>query len=267
MKFKEYLKNLKEYAVKSGQKEWEMMLWGYLPLKSSLLDTMMYFPKAYRISGPDALKWLVKDQNKKRQVPCFTKGSKGIEFGAVAGNEFLVELNGYSAFEAPIDIMSQISRNGYRWLVSGEIIEEFSKKIIPKREKYFLDNFNIPESKIKDSELWTQKAKKEFIKWYFDETKQILKDEKILYSIKKNLLKMFGAGGDFNNNEIFLEQYTITGAWVLINKNNYYEDELEIVVPELNKILEKLKIKNCGLLERKSVRSISKTNTPKCKGK
>ncbi len=216
-------------------------------------------------------------QNQKKQIATFTKGSKSLGQGLMNDTDVLVELKGYTVLHSDFDLYSQLSRNGYRWIdpTGTPLIRKiFSDKIEKKLTDYFLKipefvdfikENGLPEHKfnMKNEEstgiarmflnkLGTGKMKQEFIKFYFDESKNLI-NKKLIDELKKATIENFS----FSHDELLLHDYTITGAWTVLDG---YEDS------NYSDLFNEYNIKNCGLLNRSKIKEIDiqKNKVPKC---
>ena len=92
MNFKRYLK---EYIDASSNKEYDMMLSGWMPITPSLMDKFkIRYEPIYRVAGLNSPKTEKKYENKKKVFSGFTKGSLGISSGAISGDIYLYEKSG-----------------------------------------------------------------------------------------------------------------------------------------------------------------------------
>ena len=156
-------------------------------------------------------------QGKRKDLPTFTKGSEGLETGAIRDADYLIELEGYSSFQSESDFHSSLDRNGIRWLNSTQgstyfANNNFTVKIQAKIvKKYNLkDRFSIFNT---ISNLDGQ-GKAQFVKYYMDEAKKLMtkKFMKGLIEDQQNV-----NNGVYNNNEVLLHNFKVKSIKVIGN--------------------------------------------------
>jgi len=217
MNFKRYLK---EYIDASSNKEYDMMLSGWMPITPSLMDKFkIRYEPIYRVAGLNSPKTEKKYENKKKVFSGFTKGSQGISSGAISGGVYLYEKSGDVLIELPRDAGTSLDRNGHKWLnlYTLDLSTKFKGKIFDKMNKYAkkFTNSNI-DYFIKNEA--TQKQKRDFIKWYYDESKKLLTDNFIKNLIKEYIDSIKGVNTIWNNNELLYTNYKLNGAYIITNK-------------------------------------------------
>ncbi len=118
MGFKTFLDE-KYINHKGSKKEWDLMLKGMLPVKESVFKDFkkpIEISISYHVTSIDNIKNLQKIQNTKKQISTFTVGAPWLAQGAKTVGEVVLELEGETIFISPIDLYSELSRSGYRWL-------------------------------------------------------------------------------------------------------------------------------------------------------
>jgi len=217
IKFKDFINEKRNYIAKKGQKEWELMKLGFMPLTPSILkDFEIFIPKAYHVTGLFSIEKVQKLQNKKIDLATFTKGSTGISKGAIEDADVIFELEGYSSFSAEQDFESVLDRNGHRWLqpLKDKDYVVNNKFTVPMKtaivKKYGLNDRYEIESLVSK---FDGKQKAEFIKFYIDESKKII-TKTLLQEIKDSISKNYVMSG-FDNNEILLHNYRIKKLYII----------------------------------------------------
>jgi len=277
---------LEKYAVPSGSKEWDMMIKGFLPLHHTVLDQEIKVPKAFRVSSFTSLTWTKKGQGKKRQLPCFLKGSKALASGAPSGSDVLIELEGTTSIHLPIDSGTIISRNGYRWIMDTmflrDFVPEWYDNITNEMEKWFKKNYPNEVNLIYSPDYytlrgisdhidtyWTGKEKQEFIKWYFDTAKKIIKKHNVVDVLVNSVYEWY-KHSSFDNDEVLLQNYKIKGVWVIeigIPKN-FTDMNKEIDdYSKFKDFIKKQGLKYCGVATKEEISKIDvkKGRYSKCK--
>ena len=252
MKFKEYLqgqpkelRRLREYIKhSSAKKEHDLMAKGYMPLSPSILKQFeTKIDKVYHVTSLEKFSAVEKLQNKRKDISTFTRGSRGLSNGAVESTDLLIELSGMTSFKSAADLSSVLDRNGHRWLkaiLDGEAIvnNKFTVKINKAMMKYFnIDSrFSIPQA----IGMLTQNGKRDFIKWYYDESKKIITPS-LIKEIRARFLEISTGYQihDYDNNEILLHNFKINKVWAVSDR-----DEIGDRIKELFSDISKIKIQN-----------------------
>ncbi len=269
MKFKEYLKDpkdLNEYINNNSmEKEWSLILKGWIPLRPSLLDSME-IDKVYHVTDIANYDNLIKYQNQKKQISTFTKGKEWLASGARTRGGVLVELRGKTVFVSPSDLFSALSRNGYRWIqpsLGMKRSRAFATKVQEKVYQYLRDQTNsnkIPK-KVMVGLLSTaginplynlvdelpKNEKRDFIKFYFDLIKKEM-NKQVKDDIFKDLLEL--QDGNISN-EVLLHDYKIIKTWSI---DQEYEDENNLI----HNYIEKNGINYQGMIKRTVLNDIKK---------
>ena len=253
----------------SSFKEWSMMSDGYMPLTPSIMKEFQKpIDLAYHACDEAGLKTLKELQGSKNQISTFRRGGKGIAIGARSETQFIVELKGISSFWADVDIYSQISRNGNKWLdpkmtdKDYVVNNKFSTPMRKKMIKYFdvKDRFEV---KNVVSEL-DGKTKNKFIKWYFDEAKKLI-NKKLLDEIRVSIAKKHR--GDWNNDEYFLHNIEILGVWVVDPGGDELESEDNERKIEAHRqyATDFLKLNYLGFIDKKDIEKLNSNKDMKIK--
>ena len=287
MSFKNFKSFLEGYPLPRANKEWIMMIKGYLPLKDTIINDTFKVPKAFRVSGILSLKWTVKQQGQKKQLPAFLRGSNAVAFGAPSGNEILIELEGESALHLPVDAGTIMSRNGYRWIFDWmflqDMLPKWDENIKKELKKYFKENYpnevnliyggdSYSQAVIIDhiNDYWTGKEKADFIKWYFDTAKKLTKKYNIYDKLKKSVESWY-KNSSFKNDEVILQNYKIKGIWLIDHTKglNSKEEYQEFYKSELKFLKIFKNIKFCGIvsLEDTAKINVKKGIYPECQEK
>jgi predicted RNA-binding protein len=259
MKFSEYIK---EYIDSPASKEYENMFGGLIPVTPSMMkDLTIRIPVVYRVAGAASPSTEKRYEGKKKVFSGFTKGSSGIARGAISGGTYLYEKSADVLVNLKFDAGTRLDRNGNKWLnfFDGEGLEykakmfdkmkDYVKKIDPKSES--LEEFILFKA--------TQNQKKDFIKWYFDESKKIL-TKKFMDKLLKDYNKKANNIITWNNNELLYTNYTIKGAYIIVHEpldlyttDDVFYDKLET--------LKKNKIKYLGNIYYKQIKDIDEPYT------
>ena len=190
---------------------------GCSTIKPSILQKFERNIKAYHVTNFNGASTVMKLQGKRKDIPAFTKGSEGLMNGAKAKTEVLFILEGKTSFHASVDLHSILDRNGIRWLrpymssVSDYFEDKFSTPMIKKIWKKYNINSDVNiESYVSE---FSGQEKREFIKWYLDESKKILTKSFIkgLEKAEKDF------GGDYSNDEVFVHDYKVLKAFFVID--------------------------------------------------
>lgn len=232
MKFKQYLE--KYIDNPRAIKEWQLMQKGYMPLTPSILKDFEIPVTAYHVTSVRMYKNLVKLQKKRKDIPCFTKGSKGLSLGAWEDTELLLKLKGYSSFESIGDLSSILDRNGHRWISTDTMKNS-------KTNLYVNNNFTVPinkkliqyfnlENRMQISNVidnLTQKGKQEFIKFYYDSAKELI-TQKLLKEVNKTLsTDIENSNNKYTNNEILLHNFEIVDIKIVASDYDSSADIME----------------------------------------
>jgi hypothetical protein len=224
MKFKEYLK---EYIKTNDGKEWEGMLRYRVPIKPGFFKEKRGL--VYRIAGENSPNNIKKNEGKKKEFSGFTKGSEPLSKGIFSGGAYIYELDANIVYDHEKDIFSQIDRNGYKWFDSVP----FYKKIKPLVLKYFGEKTDKKDvMKIDMLKYLNQSGnnKKDFIKWYFDISKKLLKDKKLINDIYNEVIVPMPV---YTNDEVIFNNYTVKGAYIITDiiradKKTFEEDVVNL---------------------------------------
>jgi len=277
MRFKEFLN---EYVAPNKSKEWNLMIQGALPLKNTVLPSEYESVTAYHVTDSEMFEQLVKLQNKKVQLPTFTKGATWVAQGIYTSGEVLVELEGLSKMTGSTDMMTTLDRNGQRWLTydgtnSKALWNKFQKLMQQKVLDYFRsllkpildkDPKFLPEKYGRDTQpllfslanAMDGKEKAAFIKWYYDEAKKMITPE-LLKKINSTM-KIAKRGTESSKiNEVILEKFQIKKFWY-IDSENYNKCKREDCLKKY-----KSKYEFCGIITDKEIGKITPKNPPKCK--
>jgi len=285
MNFKNYLN---EYIKSdSSKKEWEMMLAGYLPLRPNFFENIPV-ENVFHVTNKKGFANLVKYQNQKKQIATFSKGSERLSRGLIANAEILVQLKGKTVLTSNIDLYTQLSRNGYRWLRAPDhpyISKHFSEKMFPKMIEFMKSNdeflnfvkednktartpyeFPKPSSSFLGMYIYSfvendasGKFKRDFIQFYMDEAKKLITPTFI-----KELREVLLDEND-ENDEIVLHDFTIIGVWKIMDETSRFYDA--DYFDSFDTLIKKYKIKYCGEIQRSKIAKINtkKNSMPKCK--
>ena len=202
--------------------EWEYATGGFIPFTPYIMKEFeVKIDTAYHITGEDGVKGLKKIQGRKNQISVFTKGGDAISSGAKSGADFLVELSGISSFMSSMDIGSDLSKRGYKWIYFPYGVKGYTDVMNKKMAEYL----NTGEQNIK-AEL-KHKSKKEqhrFMKWYLDEAKKLISKP----LIKKMQKELLNRPNDtyWDNNELFLHSINVKNVKIIANVSS--EQDLEI---------------------------------------
>jgi hypothetical protein len=210
MTFKQHLLNLNE-----SEKEWEYMLDFMVPVKPGYFD-FQETTTVYRIAGIQSPSDMKKREGKKGIYTGFTKGSTGVSRGIFSGSKYLWELEGKVQFDSEHDFYTRLDRNGYRWFKS----EFFEKKMEVKVKEYFkkrnLEGYSwsfYNEYLDKENPKIRGERKRDFIKWYYDESKKLIKkyNKEIIQEVKE---KHKNPTAGYDNDEVLFNEYKIIGAYI-----------------------------------------------------
>ena len=112
MKFKEYLLEYTKYSIE------HLISIRAVPLVPSMLDRLGYVEdnlEVYHLTNQRDLENLVKHQNKRSQISCFTSG--GYELARLPSQpNVLLKLKGKAIIKGEKDLWSLVSVKGRRWL-------------------------------------------------------------------------------------------------------------------------------------------------------
>ena len=239
---------------------------GYLPLSPSIMKEFeIFMPEVFHTTNARGLDTVIKLQGKKVDIPTFTRGSEGLAQGARTFTDFVIELEGYSSFSADTDMVTLLDRNGHRWLskhadagvgFDGIIFKSFTVPIMKKlRIKYNFDveerYYMIKEKMEEALENMNGKEKKEFIKFYYDESKKLI-TKSLVQKLKKSLVKArANRSSDFTNDEVLLHNFKIKGVYRVVDSwelDDSSKDNEEVMK------LRKMKEKNDKELKNKGVK-------------
>ena len=214
-----FVSEIKTSTGRIDNKEWAFASYGYLPLAPSLLKDMATdVKKIYHVTDVKGYKKLLTIQNRRIDVPGFTKGSWGIAQGTQTDGEVLVTLKGKASVFFEGDVNTYLDRNGLRWLSTNgnvskpvnDIVYEFAMMILPKVIKKF-DILTTQPSKItidvgnfiydKDGN-----TKKKFMAYYYDESKKLVK-KSLIDRINKAL--GWRDNQNISHNEILVHNFKI----------------------------------------------------------
>jgi len=225
--FKDFL-NEKRY-VKSGEKEWELILQGYVPLNDWLFRkkgmTEIKIDKVYRTESLRGIKNYGKG-GMKVQLPTFTKGSEGLADGALVSAMFLLELEGKTFGRFNLDAWTVLDRNGKRWIYPDTDTTIKLQKRIAKKLGFPEDDFESYQM-VKTVDKMSGKEKKDFISWYYKMASKILPKDYIerinkkLEQSSKNLIDN-DIGNKFANDEILLHEYKLRKVWFIKEESKLF---------------------------------------------
>lgn len=214
--FKEMFTTLDE----TNTKEYDYIKQGFLPITNSIMNRLSKLEKiekTYRIEDISGYKRLVKNQNSKKAINTFTKGSSLLSKGLENEAELLVELSGNIVLEGSLDFETDRDRNGTLW------INPTNNKVfagIGKRLKILVENIltaaNVNKhergyafSKLDDLD---GKTKKTIIKKYYEGVESILE----ISNLKKIAKEMKHSG--IYHNELIVNEYTINAVYEIVQK-------------------------------------------------
>jgi hypothetical protein len=219
------VKDFKQYLTET-EKEWVYMLDLMVPVKPGYFD-FQGTEIIYRVSGLQSPRNMKKREGKKGIYTGFTKGSTGVSRGIFSGSQYLWELEGKVQLDSDHDFYTRLDRNGYRWFKSTafknmmevKVKEYFKEKNL---EGYSWSFYNAYLTDEKVSKKEQGERKRDFIKWYYDESKKIIKyyGKDIVKEIKD---KYKDQTAGYNNNEILFNEYKIIGAYII---SDYSEKEI-----------------------------------------
>jgi hypothetical protein len=132
-------------------------------------------------------------------------------------------------------VYTKTDRNGFKWIYHTT----FSDYMLPEVVKFFENKgikFDFSSSRLylDDKSLDPKirgERKREFIKWYYDTSKKIIKKhgQKIIDAVKKTTAS--SVDSHFNNDEIVFSQYKVKGVYVIVDirKKDFenYQKELD----------------------------------------
>ena len=212
-------------------KEWNYMLDAYMPIKPGFFKDFKNQKKqtVYRVAGYKSPKNIKKYENKKGMFSGFTKSSDGVAQGIYSGATYLWVVEANIEFESNYDMYIQTDRNGFKWLNNST----FSNYMYKEMKKYF-NNLGIYNNRgnmlvYLDGESIDSKTsgkrKKDFIAWYYDTAKQIIKTHKkvLLKSIEDTLYASLD--NTYLNNELIFNEYKVKEVYIISNINkNIWDD-------------------------------------------
>ncbi len=239
--FKQYLN---EFANKTGDKEHSFMSNGYLPLSPSLLkDFEKDIDHVYHVTDMEGLQKIVKLQGRRVDIATFTRGSEAVSVGLLSDPEVLVELEGKTSITFNADVHSAVDRNGIRWLKITismnaklkSIVQRFSNEITDRAIKAFdIPKKNKEGSRIIPNDIaisnWlfnNPKEKRKFIKWYFDNSKNIMNKKfitQLMNAIPEDHVPQFAR---MSHNEVLLHNFKIIRSRLIV-KGDTVSHGLEI---------------------------------------
>lgn len=217
-------------------KEWAFASDGYLPLSPSLLKDMETDIKhIYHVTDIKGYQKLKTIQNRRIDIPCFTKGSWSVAQGTQTKGEVLVTLKGKASIFFEGDVNTYLDRNGLRWLSTkghvskpvNDIVYQFAMKILPKVIKKF-DILTTQPSKItidvgnfiykKDGNI-----KRQFMKYYYDESKKLVNSALI-----SKINKALGWRDDENlsHNEILVHNIKIIDTKLILSEESDVQEKM-----------------------------------------
>ena len=219
--FKQHLSNLSE-----SEREWIYMLDFMVPVKPGYFD-FQETATVYRVAGLQSAKNIKKREGKKGIYTGFTKGSTGVSRGIFSGAQYLWVLEGKIQLDSDHDFYTRLDRNGYRWFKSTafknmmevKVKEYFKEKTLEGYSWSYYKNY-LTDEKVSKKEQGERK--RDFIKWYYDTSKKIIKyyGKDIVKEIKD---KYSEGSHSYANNEILFNEYKIIGAYII---SDYSEKEI-----------------------------------------
>jgi hypothetical protein len=219
--FKQHLLYLSE-----SEREWVYMLDLMVPVKPGYFD-FQETETVYRVAGLQSAKNIKKREGKKGIYTGFTKGSTGVSRGIFSGSQYLWVLEGKVQLDSDHDFYTRLDRNGYRWFRSTEfknmmevkVKEYFKEKNLEGYSWSYYQNY-LTDEKVDKKEQGERK--RDFIKWYYDTSKKIIKyyGKDIVKEIKD---KYKDPTAGYANDEILFNEYKIIGAYII---SNYSEKEI-----------------------------------------
>ena len=194
-------------------KEWQFATGGFIPFTPYIMKEFEKEIKtAYHITGEDGVKGLKKIQGRKNQISVFTKGGKGISTGAKSGSDLLVELSGISSFKSDMDIGSDLSRRGYKWIYFPFGVKGYTDVMDKKIAEYLNTGVQNIKAELKHKD---SKEQHRFMKWYLDEAKKLM-TKSLIKKIQKELLNR--PNDDFwDNDELFLHTIKVKNVKIIAN--------------------------------------------------
>ena len=211
---------IKTSTGRIDNKEWAFASQGYLPLAPSLLKDMeIDVKRIYHVTDIKGYQKLKSIQGRRIDVPGFTKGSWGIAQGTQTEGEVLVTLKGKASVFFEGDVNTYLDRNGLRWLSPNgnvskrvnDIVYEFAMMILPRVIKKFGIKTTTPSKITIDVGNFIYdkdgKIKKQFMAYYYDESKKLVK-KPLINKINKAL--GWRENQNLSHNEILVHNFWIT---------------------------------------------------------
>ena len=220
------------YTRPNREKEWRFAADGYMPLSPSILKEFERPVKGvYHVTDIKGLQRLALLQNRRIDISCFTKGSKGLSVGLLTDAEALVTLDGKSSVDFTSDVHTKVDRNGIRWLSPkggisqnvNDIVYQFKVEMLRK----VVNNFEISKADPRSEELFGYKSKlpddiavsnwiydkdgktkQAFLKYYYTEANKL---------INKQLINQINSALKWNDKEQFKHDEILVHNFKIVN--------------------------------------------------
>jgi hypothetical protein len=242
---KGFVSELKSNTGRIENKEWEFAAYGYIPLAPSLLKDMEHDVKGvYHVTDIAKYNKLKSIQNRRIDIPCFTKGSWSVVGGLHTDAEMLVTLNGKASAVFEGDVNTYLDRNGLRWLSTvgqgaltkdiNDIVQEFSMTILPEVVKEFgIQTHTGPavgKNKYKSKLVLDVgnfiydkdgSTKRKFMRFYYDKAKKLVR-KPLIDKINKAL--GWRKNQNLTHNEILVHNFKIVNTKLIVSEESSKSD-------------------------------------------
>jgi len=246
----EQKKSFKGYLLEYTKHEInELISRGAIPLDPGMMDRLGFLEReqlGYHLTNDRYIEEMVKNQNKKKQISCFTKG--GPELARLPSEpNILLILEGTTVIKGKTDIWTLVSTRDRRWLDIGSrnpklrflvqgVLQSVANKV----------NIDIDMYKIKQIDLnqlilnLDKKQKIDFYRLYVREM------ESMINRSYKVLIDYLQTAADMDYNEVILTKWEILDVWCLEHEQ-----------PALIEKLSRLGISYAGVMARRDLSSLS----------
>ena len=231
-----FVSEIKTRTGRIDNKEWAFASSGYLPLAPYLLEDMERDVKGfYHVTDIKKYDKLKSIQNRRIDIPCFTKGSMGLTKGLLTDGEVLVTLDGKASAFFEGDVNTYLDRNGLRWLspkgnVSqrvNDIVFAFGVKIGDRvighfkitREDPMGRRLHLPTDIAIGNWIYDKdgSTKRKFMKFYYDEAKKLV-NRPLIDKINKAL--GWRDNQNISHNEILVHNFKIVNTKLLVSEES-----------------------------------------------
>jgi len=220
MSFKEHNVNSEQILLEYTKHDIsELIAFGGIPLDPGMMDRLGFLEKdteAFHVTNSEHLDEMSKNQNKKKQISCFTKG--GPELARLPGQpNVLLLLEGTSVVTGETDIWTLVSTRDRRWLDINPdkhsklnfLIKGVLQSVVNKIE-YDIDIYKTnPKELTKLIEQLNNKQKVQLYRLYLTEM------EAMLNRNYKELIKYLKNAADMQYNEVVLTKWQMIQGWCL----------------------------------------------------